>query len=622
MNNKNQKLERLEEKFGEIINRLKEFENKYYNEINEVDPLYTNSAKNLIHYLAFRSFDIVSIQNELSDLSLPNLSNIEPHVMKSLIDIKDIIEKLNNKNITSYGKGILSIKKARKLLNKNTKLLFGKKSKKRRTRIMVTLPYNAADDHKLVYKLIKSGMNCARINCAHDNEEIWFKMIENVKDASKKLNKACKITMDLGGPKIRTGSMIPGAQVMHIKPQRDEYGKVVSPAKIWIAPPDILPPNDSTVAILPVDEIWFKKIKKGNEIVFIDSRNKSCKILIEKKQGMGKWGSCSDSAYVASCTELKLIKKKDGIQKIKVGELLPMEKFILLKSGDKLILTSEPIPGENAVRDEQGNIIKAAHISSTLPTIFGDLKVGETIYFDDGQIEGIIEEIREKELEIKISYAKDSGSKLKADKGINLPQSDLKVSGLTEKDKIDLEFVSKYSDAVNFSFVNNENDVEQLYNVLSKKERNIGIVLKIETENGFRNLPRILLKAMRRYPIGVMIARGDLAIETGWKNFASIQEEIMRICEAAHIPNVWATQVLESLAKKGIPTRSEITDSAFAERAECVMLNKGYYIIQAVKMLDKILRRMQYFQKKKEIILPKLLGAENLYLSHEIYNIN
>ena len=149
----------------------------------------------------------------------------------------------------------------------------------------------------------------------------------------------------------------------------------------------------------------------------------------------------------------------------------------------------------------------------------------------------------------------------------------------------------------------------------------LGIILKIETQKGFKNLPRILLKAMQTFPIGVMIARGDLAIETGWKNFASIQEEILRICEAAHIPDVWATQVLENLAKKGVPSRAEITDAAMSQRAECVMLNKGVYIEKAVKMLDKILRRMQRFQKKKETILPKLDDADKLYLSHDKFNI-
>jgi pyruvate kinase len=118
-----------------------------------------------------------------------------------------------------------------------------------------------------------------------------------------------------------------------------------------------------------------------------------------------------------------------------------------------------------------------------------------------------------------------------------------------------------------------------------------------------------------------MTARGDLAIETGWKNFASIQQEIMRICAASHIPNIWATQVLENLAKKGTPSRAEITDAALAQQAECVMLNKGYYIQRAVKMLDKILRRMERFQRKNQRRLPRLENADKLLVSHEVFDV-
>ena len=614
------RLDALEIQFEKIINQLYEFEKKYELEISLVSPIYKKSALNLIHYLAFRSFDIASLQNELRDLSLPSLSNIEPHVMKSLIEIKNIISSLNGNPIKVKRKGIVSIKKSKKILNRNTKILFGYKSKKRRTRIMVTLPNTAAEDSVFVNGLMKRGMNSARINCAHDNTEIWEKMIENIKESNKTLKKSCKVMMDLGGPKLRTGQMVPGAEVIHIKPKRDEYGKITQSAKVWIAPPDILPPDDSANAMLPVDLHWFKKIKKGNIISFTDTRDKKCKIIIDKKKGEGKWGICNDSAYVKTGTELTLHKQKKGSEKLRVGELLPLEQFILLKVGDKLILTKDESPGESAKYDDSGRLVEPAHVSCTLPDIFLDLKPGEPIFFDDGKIEGMIETVNEEQIEVNITYAKDLGSKLKADKGINLPISDIKTSGLTVKDKQDLVFVAKQADVVNFSFVNDENDVDQLHHELVKNESEIGVILKIETQKGFNNLPRILLRAMQMHPVGVMIARGDLAIETGWKNFASIQEEILRICEAAHIPDVWATQVLETLAKKGVPTRAEITDSAMAQRAECVMLNKGYYINKAVKMLDKILRRMQHFQKKKETILPKLIGAEDLKLSHDLYN--
>ena len=108
-----------------------------------------------------------------------------------------------------------------------------------------------------------------------------------------------------------------------------------------------------------------------------------------------------------------------------------------------------------------------------------------------------------------------------------------------------------------------------------------------------------MLAAMRQHPVGIMIARGDLAVECGYERLAEVQEEILWICEAAHLPVIWATQVLESLAKKGHPSRAEITDAAMGERAECVMLNKGPHIVAAVSALDDILRRMQDHQSKK-----------------------
>ncbi|HMD68778.1 MAG TPA: pyruvate kinase, partial [Chitinivibrionales bacterium] len=100
--------------------------------------------------------------------------------------------------------------------------------------------------------------------------------------------------------------------------------------------------------------------------------------------------------------------------------------------------------------------------------------------------------------------------------------------------------------------------------------------------------------------------RGDLAVECGWERLAEIQEEILWICEAAHVPVVWATQVLETVAKDGVPSRAEITDAAMGQRAECVMLNKGPHILEAIRILDDIMRRMQSHQRKKRTLLRRL----------------
>ena len=116
----------------------------------------------------------------------------------------------------------------------------------------------------------------------------------------------------------------------------------------------------------------------------------------------------------------------------------------------------------------------------------------------------------------------------------------------------------------------------------------------------------MLLAAMKAPRCGVMIARGDLAVECGFERLAEVQEEILWICEAAHVPVIWATQVLETLAKEGMPSRAEITDAAMAQRAECVMLNKGPHVVEAVQVLDDILRRMQGHQAKKRSMLREL----------------
>jgi len=611
------KLELIQIQIEKIMRKAEKLEVEYTDSLSAVHPFYQESALNLLHYLAFRSFDIGELQQRLRYLGLPDLANIEGHVMTSLQTIHVIIHKLLDNNDTLPQKSGISIKRSEKLLRKNTKRLFGNKSNKRSTRIMVTLPSEAAENYSLVNQLMQNGMNSARINCAHDDELVWAAMIENVKRASKNVKRKCKIMMDLGGPKLRTGLMQPGPQVVHIKPQRDSLGTVVQPARIWIAPPDVPPPGNEADAVIPVSNAFVEKIRRGNDLWFTDSRNKKCRMEIIRKQGKGRWALCSDSAYITTGTELVLHKVKEtGKEKNYVGELLPSEQFITLHIGDTLLLHRAPLAGEPARYDSQGNLVNPAHISCTLPEIFQYVKTGDPVYLNDGKIEGVVSKVRREEVEITITYASANGSKLKADKGINFPETDLAISGLTEKDRDDLPFVARNADAVNLSFVNRASDVKTLQQELEKYESSAGIVLKIETRNGFKNLPEILLQAMQTYPVGIMVARGDLAIETGWENFATIQEEIMRLGEAAHIPVIWATQVLESLAKKGVPTRSEITDAALAQRAECVMLNKGLYIDKALKTLNEILVKMQNHQKKRQTMLPRLKNSEGLSLLH------
>ena len=158
-----------------------------------------------------------------------------------------------------------------------------------------------------------------------------------------------------------------------------------------------------------------------------------------------------------------------------------------------------------------------------------------------------------------------------------------------------------------FLITRNPSDIKLLQKHLQRLDADkLGIVLKVETRAAFENLPELLFALMHSTTIGVMIARGDLAVECGYERLAELQEEILWLAEAAQLPVIWATQVLEGLSKSGKPSRAEITDAAMGVRAECVMLNKGAHIIEAVQTLDDILHRMQSHQQKKNSLLRRL----------------
>ena len=252
-------------------------------------------------------------------------------------------------------------------------------------------------------------------------------------------------------------------------------------------------------------------------------------------------------------------------------------------------------------------------VACTLPEVFAQVCVGERIWFDDGRIGGVIKRVEPTWLEVQITHARDSGEKLAGDKGINLPDSQLRLPALTEKDIEDLAVVAQLADMVGLSFVQQASDVQALRERLQELGKpELGIVLKIETRRAFENLPELLFSAMASKSAGIMIARGDLAVECGYERLAEVQEEILWAAEATHMPVIWATQVLETLAKTGLPSRAEITDAAMGERAECVMLNKGPHITEAMRTLDDILRRMQDHQTKKRPLLRALRAWRTL----------
>jgi pyruvate kinase len=353
----------------------------------------------------------------------------------------------------------------------------------------------------------------------------------------------------------------------------------------------------------------------GERVQLTDARDAKRSFIIADVTDCGCWAEANQTAYIVPGTILRherAVARRDD-RRAQVGDLPPVESTIPLRQGDRLIVTRDLRPGRAAVADSSGQVLTPASIGCTIPEVFADVRSGEAIWFDDGKIGGVVEKVEARQVLVRITHARLRGEKLRADKGINLPESPLRLAALTAKDLEDLAFVARHADVVELSFANRGEDVESLQQHLARLgNHQPAIVLKIETRCGFECLPDMLLTAMRSPCCGVMIARGDLAVECGFERLAELQEEILWICEAAHVPVIWATQVLETLAKEGMPSRAEVTDAAMGHRAECVMLNKGPHMVSAVRVLDDILRRMQAHQAKKQSMLRELRLAHAL----------
>lgn len=253
--------------------------------------------------------------------------------------------------------------------------------------------------------------------------------------------------------------------------------------------------------------------------------------------------------------------------------------------------------------------------------LFDQVLLGDPAVFSDGRYYGHVVERNAEQRSLKLHMDRcDTAKKLEVDKGVNFPQSALSIASLTEKDLHDLACLAPFADSVGLSFVRSEADIALLQQTLrSQGWQDLGLIAKIETQKAVDNLPRILFQLMQSRKIGVMLARGDLSVEIGFERTAEIQEELLWFCEAAHIPAIWATQVLQNHTKTGFATRAEITDAAMAGRAECVMLNTGPYLSESVKMLTNILDRMNAHRHKKySLMRPLAIAGSSLSAEYSL----
>ncbi|WP_020006809.1 pyruvate kinase [Salinicoccus albus] len=458
---------------------------------------YEESARNLAYYMAFRKRDMRDLQERLIPWGVSSLGRLEADVMGSLNALTKTLGYITGTDVGDIDyRSSSSFEERNEKLQNNADEIFGGIQGDRLTRVLVTMPSAAGSDYNLVKNLVEAGMNMARINCAHDDPEVWQNMIDNIKRAEQETGCPCRVLMDISGPKIRT------------------------------------------------------------------------KMLLTTKRN----------------------------PKISEGE-----RFL--------------ISNQNSMTLPKG--IEIA-VNTSVPEVLDSMQKGQQVKLDDGHIEAEVVEIRDDGVICEVQKTvKEDGVKVKTEKGINIPEVDYKLSVLTDKDYADLDFAAEHADVIAFSFIKDKSDIDLIEEALAARlpegREKTPTVAKIETSEGIRNLPEIIQEAAGARPFGVMVARGDLAVEISYERLSEIQEELLWICEAAHVPVIWATQVVESLVKTGIPTRSEISDVVAGSRAECIMLNKGDYIVEGVEVVGDILKKFENHQYKKTSMLRSLSIARGTF---------
>jgi len=569
------------------------------------------SRDNLLAYAALREHELADVQLELAARGLSSLGRLESAVIDGL---ENVLSWLGREERTTPLQRITA-DEARLILGRRTRALLGRPRPGRATRVMVTVDADALSEPQLFRDLVAAGVDLIRINTGHDSPEDWARIIASLREAEMALareghppGRRCRIVVDLAGPKIRTGE-VPGharrlkltARRIAAQEGRGMVGCIDGDAEASEAPH--AGHEGCSFVLATADAERIAELRPDDRLTFADIRGKERTLEVLGIEGKRVAVRLARSAHLGDGTVLR--GPRDTT--VAVCAAAPKPGGIKLERGDTLRLVRDP-----SHAGTPANARGPASIACTTPEALLSVGVGDRVAFDDGKVWCRTVAIESDYLELKVE-SPDARVKLRSGKGINFPDSPLSLPALSDEDIAHLPFIVHHADVVGLSFVHGPEDVRALHERLDAlSATGIGVIAKIETAQAVHNLGTILLAGLERQPFGVMIARGDLAVEAGFESLARLQEEILCLCEAGHTPVIWATQVLETLAKEGQPARAEITDAATGQRAECVMLNKGPYILDAVQTLERLLSTEEHHRIKKRQVFRELPSQNGL----------
>nr|MDP9464699.1 pyruvate kinase [Actinomycetota bacterium] len=434
----------------ELRSHCLEAESEFSEPLSEVLPSHSVGALNLAHYVALRRHDLRDIQEELAHLGLSSLGRSEAHVLASLETVIGVLQQLIG--VDHSARRLSSVEVETPSLDRNADRLLGPLAADRATRIMVTLPAEAAEFPEVAAAFMRAGMDVARINCAHDGPEDWHAMAGHVRRAASTQGRPCLIAMDLAGPKLRTGPLPLGPPVVRIKPERDLSGIVVAPARLVLRDGPAIPSPSSPSTDIPVIPPGvLSTCRVGDVIRFRDARRAKRALVVVATLSNGVLVESHKTIYLETGLLLEL--SPESRVTATVGGLPRREAAPRLQVGDKLTLIRDADQADTGAGGE-------LRVPCTLPEVFMYARVGHRVWFDDGKFGGVVSECSTNDLTVQIVEAPPGGAPLRGGKGINLPDTELPIPGLSTQDEADLATAVELADVINVSFVRNAADVE------------------------------------------------------------------------------------------------------------------------------------------------------------------
>jgi pyruvate kinase len=590
----NERAESLRASLVALTKAVDEEEAELRASIDAVLPKHRLSAANLAHYIGLRKQDLHRLQLELAAVGLSSLGRSEGHVRDTLLRLVAWLAGAHGDAMMPDTDERLDWAKAERILHANTRALFGPRPRDRHVYIMVTAPDAEEATGAWADELLKAGADLLRINGAHESPAEWKAITSTFKSRAFTLGKPGRVVVDMPGPKLRTEVRQPEAAVLHLRRIKDRLGRTIAPTQVEIVS------QYEGGAQLPVPVHWLAQLQKGDVIVMTDPAGRERSIVVDEPAENRLPAACDRSLYIMPGLHLAWRRGDAFMEEGRTGMLPGLPGELRLKAGDTFLIN------ESGQNDDPAT----PTLAFPDPHLLAQVRAGERVVLDDGRIVAVVDAAHPDRLRCRVQRALKSPTRLRSGKGVAFPDSELVLGHLGPQDEAVLKFALEHADGVNVSFVNSPEDVAVVAQRLREAGKpGFGMTLKLETRAAMHNLPAILFEALKYDPVGIMIARGDLAVELSFERLAEMQEELLWFGEACHIPVIWATQVLDTVAHSGLPTRAEITDAAMSMRAECVMLNKGPYLPMATQMLADIIGKMEAHQYKKRSLYRQLSVA-------------